>query len=553
MPDFELANRFLAFGRFPEAPSTLLGMKQSASNEFSRNTDRRPSATWNYLLWPVLLILVAGNAVKLFNQPLQVDVAWYLYVGKLLLAGKHLYVDIIENNPPLIGVLNESLNWFASTFHLNVKLVWIAFASFAASAPAFLCIYLLDRLGISSGWRKALTGFVIVMVCVIPFGQVFGERDHLAFAALLPVIVLAANRIAKTELSLPIVLLVSLWAGLFLALKPYFLVPWALCWLFTLWQVRWQVLRLPETYIIPALTVLNVLLILLVTPAYFDVVKLASRWYSGYDIQRRFIVMALTVPIWCAFFSIFYRPSLPYNALIRLTSLALLGWILSAILQHKGNDYHLLPATATAALLAFLVLLDLWSREVWRSIFLVPVSAAGLTVFALMGIYAMEEELDLRIEYFDGSRVLLPVLRINEHERVVFLSTALIAFPVVNESGVEFGNAYPCLWTMPGLYAAATRTMPEDSILKFHEFSTMPAAERDLFDRTYSDLSQKPKLIVVDTHKYKWAMGTAIVDFETYFQRDERIRKLWSNYHELPAVPNFRIYQLKSRNSLVSK
>lgn len=503
-----------------------------------------PEVAWKYLLWLAILILLVVNAIKLFNQPLQVDIAWYLFVGKQLLAGKRMYVDIIEVNPPLISFLNEFLNWIGVVLHLSAKSVWLALASLAVGAPAGLCAYLLGRLQVISEWRKALTGLVLAVVCVIPFGQVFGERDHLAFAALLPVIFLAANRIAKAEIPLPVVLLISLWAGVFLALKPYFLVPWALCWLFTFWRIRWQVLRLPETYIIPALTVLHLLLILLVTPAYFDVVILASRWYGGYDIQRRIIVTALAVPIWCAVLSMFYHPSLQYRALIRLTSLALLGWILSAILQHKGNDYHLLPASATAALLAFFVLLDLWSREVWRSVSLVPVSAAGLAVFALIGIYAVAEERGLRIDYFDGSRVLLPVLRSNEHERAVFLSTALIAFPIVNETGVEFGNAYPCLWTIPGLYAAAVRAMPEDSDLKFHDLSAMPAAERDLFDRTYSDLSQKPKLIIVDAHKYKWAMGTAILDFETYFQRDERIRKLWSNYHELPAVPNFRVYQL---------
>jgi hypothetical protein len=502
---------------------------------------------WDYVLWPAALLLVIVNAAILFRLPLQVDIAWYLYAGKEMLAGKRLYVDILENNPPLICFLNEIPNWLSHVLHLNVKLVWMAFASFCAVVPAIFSLYLLDRLGILWGWRRALTGFVLVAACIVPFADnAFGERDHFAFVAMLPLVFLLANRIAGTKLPLVAVLLVGGYAGLFLALKPYFLVPWALCLLYVFWQMRWQVLRQPETYLVPACVALHFLLIVAVTPAYFAVVKLASQWYGGYNVGVGSIAKSLFRPIAVTVLSVFYRPGLQYRPMIRLLSLFTFGWVLSGILQQKGSAYHLLPAFVALSLLVYFIVLDLWSREVWRQISFAPVSLAGLGVaFLVFGYVEIKERsLPSVTVYFDDSSVLLPILRSAGHARAVFLSTALIAFPTVNETEVEFGNTYPHLWTMPGLYAAETHSLEEDRPLEFHDFSAMPAAEHDILNRTYSDLLRKPQLIIVDAHKYKWGMGTTVFDFEDYFRRDERIQKLWSNYRELPAVPNFRIYQL---------
>ncbi len=511
---------------------------------------------WNYLFWSASLLLVITNAAILFRLPLQVDIAWYLYAGRQILAGKRLYVDVLENNPPLICFLNEIPNWISAVFHWDVKLVWMAFASFCVVVPAVLSLYLLDRLEIVTGWLRALTGFVLVVACVVPFADnAFGERDHLAFAALLPLIFLFANRMAGKQLSLAVVLPASGYVGLFLALKPYFLIPWALCLFFNFWQDRWGVLRQPETYIVPACTALHLLLIAALTPEYFAVARLASQWYGGYNVELRSIVHSLFRPIAIATLSIFYRPGSPYRFLIRLMSLATVGWVLSAILQHKGSNYQLLPAFVSLALLVYFIALDLWSREVWRQISFASVPLAGLGMVALVFGYAAikERSLPAVTVYFDDSDVLLPILQSSGPARVVFLSTALIGFPTVNETEVEFGNTYNCLWTMPGLYAAQTHTTRQDCPLQFHNFSTMLAAERDLFNRTYSDLLRKPQLIIVDAHKYKWAMGTTIFNFEDYFQRDDRIRTLWNNYRELPTVPNFRVYQLKDASAARGK
>src|SRR5690242_6732129 len=52
-----------------------------------------------------LLLLAGALGVVLFvmlRSPLKDDVAWLLYVARRWLAGRELYVDVVEVNPPLI-------------------------------------------------------------------------------------------------------------------------------------------------------------------------------------------------------------------------------------------------------------------------------------------------------------------------------------------------------------------------------------------------------------------------------------------------------------------
>src|SRR3954454_16554474 len=52
-----------------------------------------------------LLLLLAVVGIILFTMlrsPLKDDIAWLLYVARRWLAGRELYVDVVEVNPPLI-------------------------------------------------------------------------------------------------------------------------------------------------------------------------------------------------------------------------------------------------------------------------------------------------------------------------------------------------------------------------------------------------------------------------------------------------------------------
>ena len=52
-----------------------------------------------------LLLLLCVLSVVLFlslRSPLKDDIAWLLYVARRWMAGRELYIDVVEVNPPLI-------------------------------------------------------------------------------------------------------------------------------------------------------------------------------------------------------------------------------------------------------------------------------------------------------------------------------------------------------------------------------------------------------------------------------------------------------------------
>src|SRR4051795_13082181 len=52
-----------------------------------------------------LILLISVVAMVLFvalRSPLKDDIAWLLYVARRWMAGRELYIDVVEVNPPLI-------------------------------------------------------------------------------------------------------------------------------------------------------------------------------------------------------------------------------------------------------------------------------------------------------------------------------------------------------------------------------------------------------------------------------------------------------------------
>src|ERR1700739_4588515 len=82
------------------------------------------------------IFLISVIAVILFvalRSPLKDDIAWLLYVARRWLAGRELYVDVVEVNPPLII-------WLSA---IPVRLAdWLDASAQAVAIPYFIAIVL---------------------------------------------------------------------------------------------------------------------------------------------------------------------------------------------------------------------------------------------------------------------------------------------------------------------------------------------------------------------------------------------------------------------------
>src|ERR1700690_756656 len=84
--------------RPPSSPAHL--MSQTQTRAIRPVTNLRPLVTAASMA--VLLSTLAIVLFALLRSPLKDDIAWLLYVAHRWLAGRELYVDVVEINPPLI-------------------------------------------------------------------------------------------------------------------------------------------------------------------------------------------------------------------------------------------------------------------------------------------------------------------------------------------------------------------------------------------------------------------------------------------------------------------
>ena len=79
---------------------------------------RRMAVTYGSML--VLLVTAGLMLFAAMRTPLKDDIAWLLYVARRWMAGRELYVDLVEVNPPLIVWLSaipiSDHSWAASRF-----------------------------------------------------------------------------------------------------------------------------------------------------------------------------------------------------------------------------------------------------------------------------------------------------------------------------------------------------------------------------------------------------------------------------------------------------
>src|SRR4051812_11796087 len=142
-----------------------------------------------------LILLLFVLAVVLFiamQSPLKDDIAWLLYVARRWMAGRELYVDVVEVNPPLIvwisAVPLEIAQW------LDVGPQFVAMPVFIAAVLG--CAWwsaglLRSRDGI---FADRLPVFAIIgsVLLILP-GADLGQREHLLIAAFLPYLVIFAR------------------------------------------------------------------------------------------------------------------------------------------------------------------------------------------------------------------------------------------------------------------------------------------------------------------------------------------------------------------------
>ena len=426
---------------------------------------RVPRPTLSAISLALLAVLLAAVMAVALLSPLKDDIAWLLYVARRWMAGRELYVDVVEVNPPLIiwisAIPLQLARW------LNVDPQNTALPAFAAVAlgSAWWSACLLRPIGGLFAARAPVFSIIGAVLLLIPAADL-GQREHLLIAGFLPYLILFARNLSGERIGPAIAVPVGIAAALGCALKPQYGLAFAalegvaLCHRLRPWRPAPLAAGLTLSAYIG--------LVALVCPVYFrGAVPMAMALYGATDVSFRALFIAcapllaaeaLAVWLWWSGRS---APSDQPAARPVERSLLLSGLtfapVSSLICFMDGKDwfYHRIPATVATMLVMILWAADVIRRDPgalrahWRQL-----AAAGLAVVLFTGAAAVRLEPEVRqaVEPKATTVARLEGLIRLHHARsyMAFSEWIALGFPVVNHTGVVWASRFDSMWALKG-------------------------------------------------------------------------------------------------------
>jgi hypothetical protein len=480
-----------------------------------------------------LVPLLAALGFVLFTtlgSPLKDDIAWLLYVAQQWLAGRQLYVDLIEVNPPMIVWILALPAALSTVLGVTAKLVAVPFFAACVLGSAGWCAKLLRGYGPLGTAPLPLFAVVGTVLLALP-GPEFGQREHLLVAAALPYLCIFARSLDGAQTRPVDETIAGILAGFGCALKPQFVFAFALL------EIVGRMHGLPlvrRMTITAAVTVLvYVGAVLLLYPAYFtSAIPLGLALYGASDVgwlqllsDGRAVLLgnAAALMLWWI-----YRRKISDSALPLAVAVFAAASILIWLLEEKSWFYHRLPASILTTLALLYWVSALLRPEMGRrSAFFVAISAmVGLSGVGVAAFSRWQEQ----IEVTAGARLTterkLEQLIRSESARsyIAFSQWIGLGFPVVNNTGVVWSSRFDSMWALVGEVWRRR--------IDGHVPRDWPVHNWVVEDF----LVGRPDLAVVDQREGIDYVGT-LSSF------DSRFGKAWSEYRQIAAFDGLRVFR----------
>jgi hypothetical protein len=480
-------------------------------------------------LVPLLLALgfVLFTALR---APLKDDIAWLLYVAQLWLTGRQLYVDLVEVNPPMIVWILALPAAVSAALGVAAKLVAVPFFAGCMLGSAGWCARLLRGYGPLGAAPLPVFAAIGTVLLVLP-GPEFGQREHLLVAATLPYLCIFARGLDGGRTQPASETVAGIFAGIGCALKPQFLLAFALLEILGRMRGLRPVRRMTVS---AALTLLAyVAAVLLFFPAYFTkAIPLGLALYGASDVtwlqllsDSRAVLLADAVAfmLWWT-----YRDKLSDRALPLTLAVFAAGAIVVWLLEEKSWFYHRLPASILTAL-ALTYWVSTMPRPTMRprAILFVAVSIiVGFSGVASAAFSRWQRQIQVTVASRPTTEQKLEQLIRSEKARsyIAFSQWIGLGFPVVNNTGVTWASRFDSMWALVG---------------EVWRCKTDSDAQRDwpVHSWVVEDfLARGPDLAVVDEREGIDYIGT-LSAFDTRFEH------AWSQYRQIAAFDGLRIFR----------
>jgi len=405
-----------------------------------------------------LILLLFVLAVVLFiamRSPLKDDIAWLLYVARRWMAGRELYVDVVEVNPPLIvwisAVPLEIAQWLDIGPQFVAMPVFIAAVLGCAWWSAGL---LRSRDGI---FADRLPVFAIIgsVLLILP-GADLGQREHLLIAAFLPYLVIFARSLDGHRAYVTASVLAGVLAGLGCALKPRYAGVFVVleCLALTRGLRPWRVMPFAAGSTLATYAGS----VALFCPAYLHrAVPMALALYGATDVPFLALLsdsalLLIGEAVAGGLLWLRRRNGIEYSLMLTLLVFALTSTVICFV-DGKNWYYHRIPAIVTTVLA--LVVWGVTELRQRRPLMMrLPLAAACLMVlvFCASSLQQLEPEAIDAVDRQQTTVDRLEQIIQAEHALtyIAFSEWIALGFPVVNNTGVSWASRFDSMWALKG-------------------------------------------------------------------------------------------------------
>jgi hypothetical protein len=476
-----------------------------------------------------LLLAVLGATMFIaLRSPLKDDIAWLLYVARRWMAGRELYIDLVEVNPPLIVWISaiplEIAKWLDADPQFVAMPVFIA----AVLACGWWAASLLQPRGGIFANRIPVFAAIGMVLLIVPAADL-GQREHLMIAAFLPYLVLLARELDRGRVPFSAAILAGAMAGLGCALKPRYGLTFASLEILALCHGLRPWRMLPFAAGVTLIAYAGSVAVF--CPAYLQrAVPMAVALYGATDVTFLALLsdsaaLLAGEAVAIALLWLKRQQLRDYRLMLTLIVYAAAATVVCFI---DGKDwyYHRIPAiTATVLALTIWVATELHLHRFavrWP----LAMAVAAMTMFAVIAGQRLQPQAIDAVEQKQTAVDRLEHIIVAEHARtyVAFSEWLALGFPVVNETGVTWASRFDSMWALKGEVWRAS-------------FDPAAAKEWPIARWvTHDFIAGCPDIAVVDTRettKYIPVLSAA----------DPAFARAWKRYHPIASFDGLVVYK----------
>ncbi len=482
----------------------------------------RGADRWPLALAAALAVPVAIGIVGEFRSPLNGDAAYQLDAARRMLGGAGLYRDLIDLNPPFVFWLSMlpsalGLDGAGTIAAFRAGVIALAAASFVLAWPAL------------RGRPVLWAGFVL-MALALPLGY-FGEREHLLFIMVFPLVAFDAVRIEGYEPGRGRAVLAGALAALGILLKP----PAVLLVLaLGAYRVsRERTLRglvRPDFVALMAGGLAGVIAVFLLAPQYLGIVREYGPMYAQFARQTVGQLLFRDVHMWAVWAAaaavIVAGVSQPWLGRGRVLLGASLAMFAAAVAQGKGFGYHYYPALAFAVLTLLEVAASPETAAGGRRLAARVIAAAALVpVLWMLGDVAWARAAGRPTRLAGEQRHVAALIGGEPGGSGVAIVSARIAdtYPVVLRNDYRFVLSFPHAW-----FATLAPGTPGADALRRRYARDLDGAQ--------------PGVLVVRAPESP-GPGDAAIDYVAWLCADPAVRRALGPYSLTNRVEGFDLYR----------